>query len=113
MTVETAGPSDYSEPLRAAGVVPVVELEDAGRAVALAQALEAGGLPIVEVTFRTEAAASALDRIARDVPGVFLIAGTVTSIRQADVARDAGARIPDYLAVDSVLACGGSWVGHA
>lgn len=189
MTFEPSSPADDTEQLRAAGVVPVVEVEDAGRAVALAQALKAGGLPIVEVTFRTDAAAAALERIARDVPGVFLIAGTVISTRQADVALDAGARmlvapgfnaavveharriglpmlpgvctpseveaalslgltavklfpiepiggvrylralaapygrmrwnptggitadgLPDYLAVDSVLACGGSWV---
>lgn len=93
MTFEPASPSDDTEQLRAAGVVPVVEVEDAGRAVALAQALEAGGLPIVEVTFRTDAAAAAIERIARDVPGVFLIAGTVLSTRQADVALDAGARM--------------------
>ena len=93
MTLEPTSPSDDAERLRAAGVVPVVEVEDAGRAVALAQALEAGGLPIVEVTFRTDAAAAAIERIARDVPGVFLIAGTVLSTRQADVALDAGARM--------------------
>jgi 2-dehydro-3-deoxyphosphogluconate aldolase/(4S)-4-hydroxy-2-oxoglutarate aldolase len=80
----------FADRLRAAGVVPVVEVEDAGSAVALAQALEAGGLPLIEVTFRTEAAEEALRRIARDVPGVFLIAGTVTSTRQADIALDAG-----------------------
>jgi 2-dehydro-3-deoxyphosphogluconate aldolase / (4S)-4-hydroxy-2-oxoglutarate aldolase len=93
LTFEPTSPSDDTEQLRAAGVVPVVEVEDAGRAVALAQALEAGGLPIVEVTFRTDAAAAAIERIARDVPGVFLIAGTVLSTRQADVALDAGARM--------------------
>ena len=57
----------FVDRLRAAGVVPVVEVEDAGRAVALAQALEAGGMPIVEVTFRTEAAAESLRRVAREV----------------------------------------------
>ncbi len=83
----------FADRLRAAGVVPVVEVEDAGRAVALAQALEAGGLPIVEVTFRTEAAADALRQIARDAPHVFLIAGTVTSTRQADIALEAGVKL--------------------
>jgi 2-dehydro-3-deoxyphosphogluconate aldolase/(4S)-4-hydroxy-2-oxoglutarate aldolase len=93
--VPSAGgaPAGFADRLRAAGVVPVVEVEDAGRAVALAHALEAGGLPIVEVTFRTEAAAEALRRIAREAPRVFLIAGTVTSNRQADVALDAGAEM--------------------
>jgi Entner-Doudoroff aldolase len=74
-------------------VIPVVEIEDDGHAVALAQALEAGGLPLVEVTFRTEAAANALRLIARDAPNVFLIAGTVTSTRLADIALDAGAKM--------------------
>jgi len=83
----------FADRLRAAGVVPVAEVEDAGRAVALAQALEAGGLPIVEVTFRTEAAGEALRQIARDAPRVFLIAGTVTSTRQADIALDAGVKL--------------------
>ena len=93
--VPSAGgaPAGFADRLRAAGVVPVVEVEDAGRAVALAHALEAGGLPIVEVTFRTEAAADALRQIARDAPRVFLIAGTVTSTRQADIALDAGVKM--------------------
>src|SRR5664280_1012745 len=45
--------SSVIERIRAAGVVPVVEIEDAARAVELAEALDAGGLSIVEVTFRT------------------------------------------------------------
>ena len=94
-TVPIAGgaPAIPSDRLRAAGVIPVVEIQDDERAVALAQALEAGGLPIVEVTFRTEAAANALRLIARDAPHVFLIAGTVTSTRLADIALDAGAKM--------------------
>ncbi len=83
----------FADRLRASGVVPVVEIEDSGRAVALAEALTAGGLPIVEVTFRTEAAADALRRISHEVPAVFLIAGTVTTTHQADVALDAGAHL--------------------
>jgi 2-dehydro-3-deoxyphosphogluconate aldolase/(4S)-4-hydroxy-2-oxoglutarate aldolase len=83
-------PATVTDRLRSAGVIPVVEIDDPGRAVALAQALEQGGLPIVEVTFRTEAAADSLRRIARDAPRIFLIAGTVTSTHQADVALDAG-----------------------
>ena len=50
-----AGPavSSLIERIRAAGVVPVVEIDDAARAVELAETLDAGGLSIVEVTFRT------------------------------------------------------------
>jgi 2-dehydro-3-deoxyphosphogluconate aldolase/(4S)-4-hydroxy-2-oxoglutarate aldolase len=93
--LEMAGavPPIPADRLRAAGVIPVVEIEDDGLAVDLAQALEAGGLPIVEVTFRTESASNAIRLIARAAPHVFLIAGTVTSTRQADIARDAGAEM--------------------
>jgi 2-dehydro-3-deoxyphosphogluconate aldolase/(4S)-4-hydroxy-2-oxoglutarate aldolase len=79
--------------VREAGVVPVVEIADADRAVPLAEALLAGGLPVVEVTFRTQSAAESLRRISRLVPRVLLIAGTVTSIEQVNVARDAGAAL--------------------
>ena len=91
-TVSSKGgePTGFADRLRSAGVLPVVEIDDPGHAVALAQALEAGGLPIIEVTFRTEAAAESLRRIAREAPRVFLVAGTVTSTHQADVALDAG-----------------------
>ena len=85
-------PAGFADRLRAAGVIPIVEVEE-DRAVDLARALEAGGLRIVEVTFRTESAANAIRLIARDVPGVFLMAGTVTSPDQVDIARDAGARV--------------------
>jgi 2-dehydro-3-deoxyphosphogluconate aldolase/(4S)-4-hydroxy-2-oxoglutarate aldolase len=91
-TVSSKGgePTGFADRLRSAGVLPVVEIDDPGHAVALAQAFEAGGLPIIEVTFRTEAAAESLRRIAREAPRVFLVAGTVTSTHQADVALDAG-----------------------
>jgi 2-dehydro-3-deoxyphosphogluconate aldolase / (4S)-4-hydroxy-2-oxoglutarate aldolase len=79
--------------LRALGIVPVVEITDASRAVDLARALVVGGAPVVEVTFRTEAAAESLRRIAREVPEVLLIAGTVSSTAQVDLARDAGAAL--------------------
>ena len=85
--------SSVIERIRAAGVVPVVEIEDAARAVELAEALVAGGLPVVEVTFRTDAAGAALNLIAARVPSVLLAAGTVTSIRQVEQARDAGASL--------------------
>ena len=38
------------------GIIPVIALEDAADAVPLCKALEAGGLNVAEVTFRTKAA---------------------------------------------------------
>jgi 2-dehydro-3-deoxyphosphogluconate aldolase / (4S)-4-hydroxy-2-oxoglutarate aldolase len=72
-------------------IVPVVVIKDADRAVPLAQALVDGGLPCVEITFRTAAAPEALRRIAAELPNVFVGAGTVLTPEQAALARDAGA----------------------
>ena len=46
-----------------AGVIPVIVIEDAAKAVPLARALVGGGLPILEVTFRTAAAAESIAAI--------------------------------------------------
>ena len=43
------------ETLRKAGIIPVIVIEDAEQAVPLARALVKGGLPVLEVTFRTAA----------------------------------------------------------
>jgi 2-dehydro-3-deoxyphosphogluconate aldolase / (4S)-4-hydroxy-2-oxoglutarate aldolase len=85
--------SSVLDRLRAAGVTPVVEIDDAGRAVALAQALLGGGLPVVEITFRTGAAPAALAAIRDRHPQMLLIAGTVTTDRQVADAVNAGAEL--------------------
>lgn len=72
-------------------VIPVIAISDAGKAVPLAQALAAGGLPCAEVTFRTAGAEEAIRRIANEAPGVLVGAGTVLTAGQADRAKAAGA----------------------
>lgn len=72
-------------------VVPVVVLAQADRAESLADALVAGGLHVVEVTFRTAAAAEAIRRMAEHRELV-VGAGTVVRPEQVDQAADAGAR---------------------
>jgi 2-dehydro-3-deoxyphosphogluconate aldolase/(4S)-4-hydroxy-2-oxoglutarate aldolase len=76
--------------LRAHRLVPVVAIRDAGSAAGLAEALVAGGLPLIEVTFRTEAAPEALKRVS-SVKGLSVAAGTVTTPDQVKVAVDCGA----------------------
>lgn len=73
-------------------VVPVVVIDDARTAVPLAQALFEGGIDVMEITLRSDAALDAIEAVARAVPAMHLGAGTVT--RAADVPRvvDAGAR---------------------
>lgn len=75
-----------------APVVPVVVFEDENHAVDTARALAEGGVNIIEVTLRTPAAPAAIERIATEVPGIELGAGTVTSPEQTQAAVDAGAR---------------------
>ena len=74
------------------GVIPVLEIESAQRARPLAESLLAGGLPVAEVTLRTEAALETIELIARDVPDVIVGAGTVINLNQAKAAREAGAQ---------------------
>jgi len=73
------------------GILPVVVLEDAGRAADLAGALIEGGLPVAEITFRTKAAAAAIAAMSSD-PRILVGAGTVVTVEQVDRAVEAGAR---------------------
>ncbi len=74
------------------GVIPVIAINNADKAVPLARVLQNGGLPCAEVTFRTAEGEEAIRRIAAEVPGVLVGAGTVLTIEQADRAAAAGAR---------------------
>ena len=74
------------------GIVPVIAIDDASKAVPLARALAAGGLPAAEVTFRTAAAKDAIRAIAKEVPEMLVGAGTVITPEQLDRALAAGSR---------------------
>ena len=74
------------------GIVPVIEISDVEKAVPLAKALSLGGIPCAEVTFRTAEGEEAMRRIAVEVPGVLLGAGTVLTTAQVDRAIAAGAK---------------------
>jgi 2-dehydro-3-deoxyphosphogluconate aldolase/(4S)-4-hydroxy-2-oxoglutarate aldolase len=80
------------ESLGKIGIVPVIKLDNALDAVPLAEAVLRGCIPCAEITFRTDAAADAIRRIAGECPGVLLGAGTVLTREQLDRALDAGAR---------------------
>ena len=56
---------DMIETLGKAGIIPVIVIEKEEQAVPLAKALVKGGLPVLEVTFRTKAAAGAIAAIKR------------------------------------------------
>ena len=81
-----------AETLKLAPVVPVLIIEDAAQAVPLAKALTAGGLYALEVTLRTPAALECIRRIAGEVEGAVVGAGTITTAQARQSAADAGAK---------------------
>jgi 2-dehydro-3-deoxyphosphogluconate aldolase/(4S)-4-hydroxy-2-oxoglutarate aldolase len=72
-------------------IVPVVVIDDAKSAGALGEATKAGGIRVLEVTFRTDAAPAAIDTLSRD-PELLIGAGTVINAGQVDAAFAAGAK---------------------
>ncbi len=80
------------EPLADAGLVPVITIDRVDDAGLLAAALIRGGIPYAEITFRTPAAAQAIDRMGAEVPKMTVGAGTVLSVEQAQEAVGSGAQ---------------------
>ncbi|MEM9316910.1 MAG: bifunctional 4-hydroxy-2-oxoglutarate aldolase/2-dehydro-3-deoxy-phosphogluconate aldolase [Pseudomonadota bacterium] len=80
------------EMLRAAPVIPVLAIDELEQAVPLAQALVQGGLPILEVTLRTDCALDAISRIRECVPGAVVGVGTLLSAATLDDAKGAGSQ---------------------
>ena len=78
--------------LEQAPLVALVQADDADTAVRTSQALLAGGISIIEVLFRTDAALDCLRAVAKEVPDAIAGAGTVLSAAQADEALNAGAK---------------------
>jgi len=73
-------------------VVPVVVLDDAKDAVPTAKAMAAGGVDVMEITFRTAAAPEAIKAVAENCPEVLVGAGTVLSLEQCKQAVAMGAK---------------------
>ncbi len=73
-------------------VIPVVVIDHVEDAVPVAKALVAGGISIIELTLRTPVALSAIERIAGEVPEIYVGAGTIVEPDQAKRAAEAGAQ---------------------
>lgn len=76
--------------LSAIKVVPVIAIKDASKAAKLAQVLVDNGLPVAEVTFRTEQAAQAIKEMRKAFPDMLLGSGTVLTAGQVEQSIDAG-----------------------
>ena len=73
-------------------LVPVVVIDDAEDAVPTAEALKAGGVPIMEITLRTKAGIAAIENVVKDVPDILVGAGTVLTMEQAEKAIAIGSK---------------------
>ncbi|MCR5263568.1 MAG: bifunctional 4-hydroxy-2-oxoglutarate aldolase/2-dehydro-3-deoxy-phosphogluconate aldolase [Clostridiales bacterium] len=80
------------EKIRLYGIMPIVSVDRPDDALPLARAFVSAGLPVMEVTFRTEYAEEAIRRISGDIPNMLIGAGTVLTPEQADRAKAAGAK---------------------
>jgi 2-dehydro-3-deoxyphosphogluconate aldolase/(4S)-4-hydroxy-2-oxoglutarate aldolase len=74
------------------GIVPVVKIDDATKAEGLAKAMLDGGIPCIEITFRTAAAEEAIKRVTKAYPEMLVGAGTVINVEFAEKAVAAGAK---------------------
>ncbi len=83
---------DVLERLARAIVVPVVVLDRAEDAIPTAKAMVAGGVDVMEITFRTACAADAIQTVAENCPDMLVGAGTVLNVEQAKLAVSKGAK---------------------
>ncbi|MBN1866565.1 bifunctional 4-hydroxy-2-oxoglutarate aldolase/2-dehydro-3-deoxy-phosphogluconate aldolase [Candidatus Sumerlaeota bacterium] len=81
-----------AERIETSRIIPVIALDRAEDAVDLCKALDAGGLRVAEITFRTQAAREAIAVVAKEFPEFALGAGTVTLIDELEAAKEAGAQ---------------------
>ncbi|NVM36177.1 MAG: bifunctional 4-hydroxy-2-oxoglutarate aldolase/2-dehydro-3-deoxy-phosphogluconate aldolase [Candidatus Lokiarchaeota archaeon] len=73
-------------------LIPVVIIENSENAIPLGQALIEAGLPIIEITFRTQAAEESISDLTKKISDLFVGAGTVLKIDQVKKAVNAGAQ---------------------
>ena len=78
--------------LKTVGIIPVIKIDNPETAVPMAKALIKGGINAAEITFRTSAAAKAIERISSELPEMFVCAGTVLNTEQANLAVMCGAK---------------------
>lgn len=78
--------------MKKSGVIPVVVLDDTAKALTTANALLAGGVSVMEITFRTAAAADSIKAVSENCPEMLVGAGTVVTLDQCKQALECGAK---------------------
>ena len=80
------------EKMERCGVIPVIAIESPTLALPLADALIKGGLPVAEITFRTESAGETIQILKKERPEILLGAGTILTVTDLVRAREYGAQ---------------------
>ena len=78
--------------MKKSGVIPVVILDDTAKALPTANALLAGGVSVMEITFRTAAVADSIKAVSENCPEMLVGAGTVVTLDQCKQALECGAK---------------------
>jgi 2-dehydro-3-deoxyphosphogluconate aldolase/(4S)-4-hydroxy-2-oxoglutarate aldolase len=87
-----SAPLSFESAVQAVPVIPVIVLQRRADAVPVAEALIDGGIPIFEITLRTDAGLPSIEEVAKEFPDALTGAGTVLDQSQARQAIDAGSR---------------------
>jgi 2-dehydro-3-deoxyphosphogluconate aldolase/(4S)-4-hydroxy-2-oxoglutarate aldolase len=87
-----SAPLSFESAVQAVPVIPVIVLQRRADAVPVAEALIEGGIPIFEITLRTDAGLPSIEEVAKKFPDALTGAGTVLNQSQARQAIDAGSR---------------------
>ena len=82
---------DLNQLLSQNRILPAITIQDEDDALPLAEALLRGGLKVMEITFRTEAAAASITQIRKNLPEMRVGAGTLIAKDQVLKAIDSGA----------------------
>ena len=83
--------SDVYKKIKQHRIIPVIAIERREDALPLAEALMEGGLPLIEITFRTKVAAEVIAKLNDQKPDILLGAGTVLTLDELKSAIDNGA----------------------
>ncbi|MFX1315990.1 MAG: bifunctional 4-hydroxy-2-oxoglutarate aldolase/2-dehydro-3-deoxy-phosphogluconate aldolase [Promethearchaeota archaeon] len=105
--------TDIIEKLEELKLIPVATIENLDDALPLGKVLVEVGLPIVEITFRTQVAGEVINFLTKEMPKLFIGAGTVLNVEQVNRAIDGGAqfiitpgfnpRVVDYCVNQNIL----------
>lgn len=77
--------------LRGYGIIPVIKVDSTADILPLVDTLAENGLPVAEITLRSDCALEAIEMVASQRPDIHLLAGTVLTTEHARRAKEAGA----------------------